>query len=70
LERTDGPLIENFKFLSTDLKNKTEDNEEWARPVNLTIPQNSLNNIQMLAIDLKQEITLLQPWYQESIKKI
>ena len=69
LERTDGPLIEDFEFSSADLKKNSEDNEEWACPVNLAIPQNSLNDIQMLTRDIRQEVTLLQPWYQASIKK-
>ena len=68
LERTDGPLIEDFEFSSADRKKINEDNEGWACLVNLAIPPNNLNDIQRLTIDLKQEVTLLQPWYQESIK--
>jgi hypothetical protein len=61
-------LIEDFEFFSTDFKGKSKHNEGWACPVNLAIPQHSSNNIEMLAIELKQEITLLQPWYQESVR--
>jgi hypothetical protein len=68
LERTDGPLIEDFEPLSIDLKKDNQDIEGWVCPINLAIPQNSLNDIQKLAIDLKQEVALLQPWYRESIK--
>jgi hypothetical protein len=68
LERTNGPLIEDFEFLSTDFKGKSKNNEGWACPDNLVIPQNSSNNIEMLAIELKQEITFLQSWYQESVR--
>jgi hypothetical protein len=51
LERTNGPLVEDFEFFSTDFKGKSKHNEGWACPVNLAIPQHSSNNIEMLAIE-------------------
>lgn len=68
LERTDGPLIEDFVSSPADHNVSKEENEGWTCPVNLAKPGNDLTDIQKLALDLKQEIVLLHPWYRESIE--
>ena len=68
LERNDGPLIEDFVSSLADDNVSEEENEGWSCPVNLVNPRNDLTDIQNLALDLKQEIVLLHPWYQESIE--
>ena len=67
LERTDGPFIKDFDTISGEF-DSNEENEGWVCPVNLATPQTNLSDLQKLAIDLKQEVALLRPWYQESIK--
>ena len=67
LERTDGPLIKDFDTISQNFDSNGE-NEGWVCPVNLAPPQTNMTDLQKLAIDLKQEVALLKPWYQESIK--
>jgi hypothetical protein len=68
LERNDGPIIEDFVSSLLDVNRDHEENEGWACPVNLAKPGKNLTNIHKLSHDLKQEIVLLRPWYQESIK--
>ena len=60
LKRTDGPFIKDFDTLSGEFDSNGE-NEGWACPVNLATPQANLSDLQKLAIDLKQEVALLQP---------
>jgi hypothetical protein len=65
LERTDGPFIEDFP---DGPPGPPADMEGWTCPVNLALPQTDLSDAEKLALDLKQEVALLRPWYEESVK--
>ena len=65
LERTDGPFIEDFP---DEPPGPPADMEGWTCPVNLAAPQTDLSDAEKLALDLKQEVALLRPWYEESVK--
>ena len=66
LERTDGPFIEDFP---DEPPGPPADMEGWTCPVNLALPQTDLSDAEKLALDLKQEVALLRPWYEESVAK-
>ena len=68
LERSDGPFIEDFPDAPPGGAASEEDREGWTCPINLAAPQNDLSDAEQLALDLKQEATLLRPWYDESVK--
>jgi len=65
LERNDGPLIENFPDIPPG---PPDDMEGWTCPVNLADPKTDLSDTEKVALDLKQEVALLRPWYEASIK--
>ena len=68
LERHKGPIIEDFisNLINSNINEEIE--EGWSCPVNLASPINDITDRQKLAMDLKQEVILLQPWYQLSLK--
>ena len=66
LERHDGPIIEDYIPPFTAPNVTEEETEGWICPVNLAIPDSNLSNTQKLALNLKQEVNLLQPWYNLS----
>jgi hypothetical protein len=65
LERNDGPFIEDFPDTPPG---PPADMEGWTCPVNLARPATDLSDAEKLALDLKQEVALLRPWYEESVK--
>lgn len=65
LERNDGPMLEDYPHPQPG---PPVDMEGWSCPVNLAPPQNDLNDSEKLIADVKQEINLLRPWYDESVK--
>ncbi len=69
LERSDGPLIEVFNEMPPNNNASNDEIDKWICPVNFNIAAKDISDIEALAIDLKQEIALLHPWYRESIKK-
>ena len=66
LERTDGPLIVDFP---DPPPGPPADMEGWTCPVNLARPQTDLSDREQFAADLKQEVNLMRPWYEECVKK-
>ena len=65
LERNDGPFIEDFPDTPPG---PPADMEGWTCPVNLAAPETDLSDAEKYALDMKQEATLLRPWYEESVK--
>jgi len=65
LERTDGPILEDFPDTPPG---PPADMEGWSCPVNLAPPPADLSDLEQFLADLKTEIGLLQPWYAESVK--
>ena len=66
LERNDGPLLDDFPKAPPG---PPPDMEGWSCPVNLAPPQLDLSDAERVAASIKQEISLLEPWYEESVKK-
>ena len=65
LERYDGPLIEDFPDAPPG---PSADMDGWTCPVNLATPTSDLSDVEKIALDLKQEVALLRPWHERSIK--
>ena len=65
LERTDGPVLEDFP---DDPPGPPDELEGWTCPVNLAPPPADLSEGEQFAADLKSEIALLRPWYVEGVK--
>ncbi len=65
LERTDGPILDDFPDTAPGT---SQDLEGWTCPVNLAPPKTDLSDRERFALDLKQEISLLRPWYEESVR--
>jgi len=65
LERNDGPFIEDFPDKPPG---PPADMEGWTCPVNLARPETDISDAEKLELNLKQEVALLRPWYEESIK--
>ncbi|MGI9570883.1 MAG: selenoprotein B, partial [Desulfobulbia bacterium] len=66
LERTEGPVLEDFPDKAPGA---SADMEGWTCPVNLAAPKTDLSDNQQFAVDLKQEVSLMRPWYEESVRK-
>jgi hypothetical protein len=67
LERSDGPILEDF--IETEPVDGTDEQQEgWACPINLSTKSTDLNDAEKLRRALEAEITLLRPWYDESVR--
>jgi hypothetical protein len=66
LERTDGPILEDFPDAAPAAS--AEETEGWACPVNLAPPPPELSDHEKVAVALTNEIALLRPWYEESTR--
>ena len=67
LERTDGPILEDFPDTPPDTRT-TEDITGWTCPVTLDSPNPDLTDTAKIKLGLKQEVALLAPWYDETLK--
>ena len=67
LERNDGPLLEDFP---DQAPGDEPDTEGWTCPVNFPAPDADLSDAEKFAAGIKQEVTLLQPWYEEALKNM
>lgn len=65
LQRTDGPLLVDFPGEAPEANG--DDMEGWTCPVNLAAPAGDLTDTQQLAAAIRQEVALLEPWYDESV---
>ena len=59
LERTDGPILENFSENVPISPDEIDAQEGWSCPVNLPNPVSTDN----FTSGIMNEISLLQPWY-------
>ena len=66
LERNDGPLLDDFP---KGPPGPPPDMEGWSCPVNLAPPQVDMSDAEKLVASIKQEVSLLEPWYKESVEK-
>ncbi|MDP2399466.1 MAG: hypothetical protein Q8M53_14050 [Burkholderiales bacterium] len=70
LERCDGPLIEDFPESAPDVATDTPDDQQgWVCPVNFSGPKVAPDSPEAFRQRLHQEIVLLQPWYEESVRR-
>ncbi len=69
LEYTDGPILVDFPDAPPAQKT-TDDDEGWICPVNFTKPNVDRSDTEKIISGLKQEVTLLAPWYSESLKNM
>ena len=69
LQRTDGPLIEDFIETPPNLNLKDNAMQGWACPINLEATNHNLGKLDKPVKNLKQEVALIKPWYNESIKQ-
>mgnify|MGYP001465481937 CR=1 FL=1 len=67
LERTDGPILEDFPDTPPDTR-VAEDTTGWTCPVTLNSPNPDLSDTAKIILGLKQEVALLAPWYDETLK--
>ena len=67
LERTDGPILEDFPDTPPDT-GTTEDITGWTCPVTLDSPNPDLSDTAKIILGLKQEVALLAPWYDDTLK--
>ena len=70
LERTDGPILEDFPEVNSVLYDEQETLEGWTCPVNLPSPLHGPASENNFVNNIKREISLLQPWYDESLKSM
>jgi len=70
LERTDGPILEEFPDLPPGAAPGGEDDtmEGWTCPVNLAVPAGEMSDAEKFAAALTREIALMRPWYDEAVK--
>ena len=66
LERTDGPILENFNENVPISPDEIDAQEGWSCPVNLPNPVSTDN----FTSGIMNEISLLQPWYDHSLKEM
>ena len=66
LERPTGPVLEDFPDDPPDAGG--DDAEGWACPVNFAAPMDDLSDADLVHQALVQEINLLRPWYEESVR--
>jgi hypothetical protein len=70
LERTDGPILEDFPEAPPDeASGESNPNEGWACPINLSAKPTDLGDAERFKRLLKDEIALLRPWYDESARR-
>ena len=67
LERIDGPILEDFPNTPPDT-GIAEDITDWTWPVTLNSPNSDLSDMAKIILGLKQEVALLAPWYDETLK--
>ena len=67
LERNDGPLLEGFPD-AAPVSAADDDEEGWACPVSFPAPPQDFSDSEKLAGGLNQELGLLRPWYEQSVK--
>jgi hypothetical protein len=70
LDRCDGPLIEDFSETAPDVPpNMQDDKQDWVCPVNFSGPKFDPDSPEAYRQRLHQEIALLRPWYEESVRR-
>lgn len=70
LERCDGPLLEDFPEPAPEaLEGASDDQQGWACPVNFSGPTFDPSSPEAYRQRLLQEILLLRPWYEESVRR-
>lgn len=69
LERMDGPILEDFTEEAPE-SSEGQTLEGWTCPVNLPSPDQGAESNDKYRENIKREISLLQPWYDESLKKM
>lgn len=70
LERSDGPILKDFPDPAPDDAAAGEDSETgWACPVNLGSKNAPVSDMDQFRLRLKQEIALLRPWYEQSVRR-
>ncbi len=70
-DRTDGPMLVDFPDTPPEPATADEDEEVdgWACPVTFPVKADGLSDAEKFKLLLKQEIALLRPWYEESVKR-
>ncbi len=66
LERTDGPVLEDFPDAPPGDAAAAEQPDGWACPVNFAPPVAEMSDADVLHEALLQEVALLRPWYEQS----
>ncbi len=69
LERMDGPLLEDFPDEPPG-GGAADDNEGWTCPVNFAKSEADLSDTEKIVVSIKQEVAILAPWYDESVKNM
>ena len=70
LTRCDGPLLEDFPDTPPDhVLESAIEAEGWACPINLGTRSADASDADRLRSLLKQELALLRPWYEESVRR-
>jgi len=70
LERTDGPILEDFPEAPPDTSAGGGDTlDGWTCPINLAKKPDELGDADKFKSLLAQEIALLRPWYDESVRR-
>jgi len=69
LERTDGPLLEDFTEAPPDANVDDDARDGWVCPINLGKKPDALDDADKFKQLLEQEIALLRPWYDESVRR-
>ena len=67
LERTDGPLLEDFPDQPPGYPIAVNSIEGWTCPVNFPKPETNMTNAEKLVAGIKREVSLLNPWYEEAV---
>lgn len=70
LERSDGPILEDFPELPPEDPGAADGTGEgWACPVNLGASPDDLSDADQAKQSLRAEIARLRPWYDESVQR-
>ena len=70
LERNDGPVLETFNENVPVSSDEINAQEGWSCPVNLPNPEINADNTDKYTLAIMNEISLLQPWYDHSLKEM
>lgn len=69
LKRCDGPILEDFPETAPDQPPEDACEEGWACPINLGSRSADTSDADKFRSMLRQEIALLKPWYEESVRR-